>query len=243
MSAGIANAALVAQWKFDETSGTTAQDSAGSKTGTLINGAGWTGGVSGNALNLDGVNDYVTVADNPSLDFTQSSSFTISFWINQTTGGEVLSKMQTDSRLGLFCYEVQNYNNTIRFVAESSGLDETIVSAPNNSFAAGQWYHVATVYDNRNMKIYLNGALSASGTFTGSASGLSDKDMAIGVRSFSSYMYSYLGGSLDDLRIYNEALNAGTISDIYHTTPEPATLLLLGLGGMLIRKRSQASKN
>src|SRR3989338_8120456 len=57
-----AGSGLVAYYTFDEGSGTTAGDSAGSNTGTLTNGATWTTGKGGRgAVQLDGVNDQVII--------------------------------------------------------------------------------------------------------------------------------------------------------------------------------------
>src|SRR3989338_8630665 len=50
---------LVAYYKLDEGSGTTATDSRGGYTGTLTNAPTWVTGKSGNAVSFDGVNDYV----------------------------------------------------------------------------------------------------------------------------------------------------------------------------------------
>lgn len=51
---------LIAYWKFDEGSGTTAHDSSGNgHTGTLVNGPSWVDGKYGKALSFDGENDYV----------------------------------------------------------------------------------------------------------------------------------------------------------------------------------------
>ncbi|MCH7926071.1 MAG: cadherin-like domain-containing protein, partial [Planctomycetes bacterium] len=52
---------MVAQWKFDEVSGSTAEESVGNLDGTLTNmdGTEWSSGQHGGALTFDGVNDYV----------------------------------------------------------------------------------------------------------------------------------------------------------------------------------------
>src|SRR4030095_10522659 len=72
---------LVAYWKFDEGSGTSAADASGNgNTATLVNGPVWTAGRVGNALYFDGINDNLTVPDSNSLD--PSSSFTLSAWVN-----------------------------------------------------------------------------------------------------------------------------------------------------------------
>ena len=54
---------LVSHWKMDETTGTTASDSAGTNTGTLINSPTWTTGKLNNALSFDGINDYTNISN------------------------------------------------------------------------------------------------------------------------------------------------------------------------------------
>ena len=81
ISSVIGGSNLVAYWKFDEGTGTTAADSsANGNTGTLTNGPSWAAGIAGNALYFDGIDDNVTVMDSNSLDL--SNSFTLSAWVN-----------------------------------------------------------------------------------------------------------------------------------------------------------------
>src|SRR5690242_10333574 len=72
--------APVSRWKFDEGTGTTADDSAGSRPATLSGAATWTGGVQGaSALSPNG--GYAD-AGTPAFDPTQS--FTVSTWVKFT---------------------------------------------------------------------------------------------------------------------------------------------------------------
>jgi hypothetical protein len=59
----------VAAWDFNEGSGTITSDVSGNgNTATLVNGPSWVPGKHGNAVSLDGVNDYLSAPNSPSLD-------------------------------------------------------------------------------------------------------------------------------------------------------------------------------
>ena len=64
---------LVGYWKLDETSGTTASDSAGSNNGT-VNGSTFTTGKINNSLSFNGTSDYVSI---PRMNYDE---ITISAW-------------------------------------------------------------------------------------------------------------------------------------------------------------------
>jgi hypothetical protein len=76
---------ITAGYAFNESSGTTTADASGhGLTGTLTSGAVFTtAGKNGNALSLDGVNDYVNLANPTALRLT--GSITISAWIYATS--------------------------------------------------------------------------------------------------------------------------------------------------------------
>jgi hypothetical protein len=232
---------LVAWYTFDEGSGTIAHDLAHGYNGT-INGATWAAGKIGGGMSFDGVNDYIRVLDNPSLRFTQDSSFTLSTWINpvSTAGqGVLLGKFQTDSKSNLFTYNMDWWleSQGIGFQAAQSGYSYVNLASPWGVAPVGSWSHIACVYDNRNMTIYVNGELAASGYFPyETGTNTADNDFGIGAALISSGVEKYFNGSLDDIRIYNRALTAGEIKAI----PEPATLALFGLGLIALRGKRKS---
>jgi subtilisin family serine protease len=211
---------LIAWWKLDEGTGTTAYDSADNHNGQLVNGPVWATGKINGGLSFDGVNDYVSVADDASLRFTKDSSFTICAWVkpNSTTyAGQIVCKMQSNSQHGLFTYELQwsPVNLRFDFVLSNSGNYYIDVSTPNGSVPTGGWAYATCVYQNKDIKIYLNGALKSSGYFNSNPSGAADKFLSIGVRTYDTTFENYLGGMLDDVRIYNRALSADEIWQLY----------------------------
>ncbi len=75
---------LVAQWSFDDGSGTTAQDDSGNGHAGAISNTTWsTTGKYGGALTFNGTNSWVAVADAASLDLT--TGMTIEAWVNPTS--------------------------------------------------------------------------------------------------------------------------------------------------------------
>ena len=153
--------------------------------------------------------------------FSQSDSFTISFWAKPVSSyGCVISKMQGTDTGGIFGYMVywDPSKDTFLFMAERSGTGTTTLYTFDNSAPADSWYFVTAVYDNKNMKIYLNGLLHNTGTFgydTGSTT--PDQDLSIGVqRVGASTIRHYFDGSVDDVRIYNSALTAGAVNQLYN---------------------------
>ena len=166
---------LAAAYAFDETSGTTAADASGHAiVGTLINGPTFATGKYGNALNLDGVNDYVNLGNPAALQLT--GSMTLSGWINASTfpvdDAAVVSK-RASGEVG-FQLDVTKDTGprTIGFkLTNSSGGQMFRYGA--TTLQTNTWYHIAGVYDaaTQSLHVYLNGQLDdglLQGTVTAS---------------------------------------------------------------------------
>ncbi|MHC4084411.1 MAG: LamG-like jellyroll fold domain-containing protein [Planctomycetota bacterium] len=230
---------VVSYWSFDEGSGATAYDSAGSNDGTLVNGPTWTTGQLDGALSFDDVDDYVEVPDDPSLRFTQYDSFSVSFWAKPSTGGYVFSKLNASPQSGIFGYALRwlSDTNKFQFMTQKSGINNVFVDTSNNSVHPGIWYYGTAVYDNKNMKVYLNGELKGTNFFglnTGSTS--PDNNFAIGVRLLPSILEQYFGGIIDDVIIFNKALSAEEIQQLYLSSVNNLDFVVIQIKNAIFEK-------
>ncbi|MBN1456660.1 MAG: LamG domain-containing protein, partial [Sedimentisphaerales bacterium] len=106
-----------------------------------------------------------------------------------------------------------------------------------------KWHHVAAVYEydgspsSLDIKLYVDGAEEIySHTKWENLNTTLDRDVVIGATWWAGTVGGFTQGLLDEVRIYDRALTPAEIVDLYNV-PEPATMLLLGLGGLALRKR------
>jgi lysophospholipase L1-like esterase/fibronectin type 3 domain-containing protein len=216
-----ATRALAAHWKFDEGSGTTTADSSGSGwNGVLVNGALWTtNGAFGNAVDLDGSNDYVSTP--PGL-VSSLTDFTVSAWFS-------LDSAPTWSRIFDFGSGINTYmfltpyssTGTARFaITTGTGAGEQQING-TAPLPIGGWHHVAVTLAGGVGVLYVDGvevARNSAMTLTPASLGNTTQNW-IGR---SQWNDPYLNGRVDEFRIYNTALTAAEIAslaDLDNTAP------------------------
>jgi hypothetical protein len=206
---------LVSHWKFDEGSETTAYDSAGDNHGTIY-GAQWTTGQIGGALDFDG-DDGVYVEPSAGVGSPlniYNADLTISAWARIRGEGRSIvaraKELYITYKLGTFA-GVSAYSAHINTYKQGPGhwiLHTDEILSPDT------WYHLVGVFDRSTGTgyVYVNGAEEAQGTI--GANPLSnDATTKIGCRN--STGDQAFDGSIDDVRIYNRALNAEEIQQLY----------------------------
>ena len=208
----------IAHWKLDDGAGTTAVDSEGGHDGTLTNGPAWVAGQIGDALNFDGVNEYVDVG---TFDVS-GSGLTMMGWFNAdtipTSDGRIISKANglnaTDAWWQLSTTD-SGANRYLRMRIKAGGTTTTMADSTVN-LSTGQWYFAVATYDNASgaMKLYLDGAEVKSGTHA--VGGAVDTGPAVPIAiGANGTAERFFDGILDDVRVYDRALNATEISDLF----------------------------
>ena len=213
----------VAWWKFDEGTGTRASNSAGGGfTGTLQSTAGWATGLVGPyALNVTGAStSYVDVA---SAVVNTTQSYTVMGWVNLTTisGYQTFVSIDGTQVSGFY---LQLRGDTGKFALAALASDATGTAIEANATAppaAGEWYHVAGVYDAtaKTISLYVNGTLQQTTPYTSAwrATGHTE----IGRGKYGGSSVDFVGGQIDDVRFYNSALSASAINAIAQANLPP----------------------
>ena len=198
---------LVASYGFNEGSGVSVADSSRTDNVGTISGATWvTGGMFGGALSFNGANSFVTIPDSASLHLT--NGMTIEAWIKPATEEGfttvVLKESSNDLNYGLYGSDGTG-NPPSAYVNPSTS--STKGARGVSALALNTWSHLAATYDGSSLNLYVNGVLVGSQNVPGVLE-TSTGALRIGGNSI---WGEYFNGLIDELRIYNRALNAGEI--------------------------------
>ena len=198
---------LVAEWTFDEGSGTTAGDATGNNhTGTLVGNVTWTAGEVGpSALSFNpttGTNPHVVVADAPDLRFSSTQSFTLGAWVYVAALPGQWTAIVAKSRDHAPWYGLW-ISNTNHWVAGGpANLTGGLVTTG--------WHYLTLVQNGtaNQRLLYVDGVQAAAGAAQ-NANGPGDLWIG-GDKSVS----EFLNGSIDDVRLYQRALSASEVQTL-----------------------------
>lgn len=207
--------APVLAMSFDDGAGGTVTDSSTYGNHGTIRGAEWTtSGRFGKGLRFDGIDDFVTVNDAPSLDLTNAQ--TVEAWV----------KIDRAKQWHTIATKELAHNNLSYYFAASAwaSTDGPIVklaklASDNSNFwyanraaalDVNRWYHLAYTFDGVNLRLYVDGVQAASSTTTG-VPPTSNEPLRIG-GAVPWGPAHFLDGTLDELRIYNRVLSVGEIA-------------------------------
>ena len=224
-SVAITSATAALSWlKFDETSGTTAADATGrNNIGTLFNAPAWIGGRIGNALNLNGTNQYATL---PNSITANLHDFTVSAWVYWNGGGNWQRVFDFGTGTSAYMFLTPTYSATgkVRFAITTSGGGGEQKIDGIGPLPSGAWSHVAVTLSGMTGKLYVNGQQVGQNT----AMTLRPADLGVTTQNRigrSQYNDPYLNARMDDFRLYAGALSSTDIAALASLT-QPAGLVL-----------------
>lgn len=160
-----------------------------------------------NALNFDGVDDYVACGDiNP-------SSFTLEAWVKPYRIDEdqaIISMLDGANSTGM---ELHLFTDGRPVLTIRNGSAWGNVFA-NYTLPANEWVHLAATFDGSNCKMYVNGVDLTLDPSTAVYTPVVHQ-INIGRRSNN---YLFFKGSIDEVRIWNTARTASEIANAMHST-------------------------
>jgi PKD repeat protein len=191
---------LVGWWKAESN----ANDSVGSNNGTLHGGATYAAGKSGQAFSFDGAGGcYLNIPYNDGLDIQGSLSVSGWVYLRNSSGIRLIAGRAGSTQL-------YSSDGSLHFVVYSGGTPYHVIST---ALTINSWHYVSGVFDGTGgvSKIYIDGALNNTSS---SIPGQPDSSAApYEIGGFSAYGAN-LDGLVDELKIYNRALNAGEVANL-----------------------------
>jgi len=218
---------LISHWAFDETSGTTASDSQGTNDGTLQGGMGdanWVDGQLGPGLEFDGMNDYIDSTDINEMD--GASQLSAGAWIFPTAltnqDGILQKRLSSFDRFNLKLGGSGVGGTDDIFINLAAGDQNSYAYTTGDFITINQWYHVFMVFDGttsgdaNRLKLYIDGiqrTLTFNAAIPSATADISD-NFRIGIDNNSAGRF--FTGTIDEVRVYNRALSAQEVLDIYN---------------------------
>ena len=211
---------------------TTTDSSSNNNVGTVFGCPIWQplGGQTGGALEFDGVDDKVEVLNAGSC-LNGLSAITVSLWVKSDAVGEdhgiLFSREPTglDEELGIrydmagaFAHGTKGIKASIRTTSGYTQIEST-----SNVQTTG-WQHLGLVWESgSSLKLYIDGQpdplLYDKGAVFGTITGVEKLMLGRGSKG------QYWDGLMDDVRVYDRALDANDVNDIYHLVGEPSGLV------------------
>lgn len=213
---------LLAQWNFNETSGTStvSEGSCGTScNGTLTNmtttgqdvaiSTGWTANNrrwGSGALMFDGVNDYVSFTNG--VNFQPSGDFTIEGWVNtsNTSSAGIFQSYNYSPDKGIILvHRAAAQYGTLQFQVNNG---TAYVLNGNRSVTDGLWHHVVAIHDGTENRIYIDGVLDATLSSAVNPTYNATNYVRLGQVKYDTGAFegSYFKGMMDSFRLYSRAL-------------------------------------
>lgn len=205
-----------------------ATDGSGHGNNGTVNGASLTRdryGAVNSAYSFDGIDDYIDIPAQPLI---VNPDYTFSMWINVTHNPSYLGSAtlfsigQSSGRhVGL---TLTNYYSSAEFLGWTSGgvnetgSDPALVSVTSNVLPdEGRWYHLVTTRDKDFLTLYVNGVYVGASATNGTRPLYFDPSIYTATLGMRAGLYQPLDAILDDVVIYDRAINAAEVYQLYTT--------------------------
>lgn len=169
----------------------------------------------GQAMKFPGTGfQNLVINDSSSLTLTASSTF--SAWVNtKSLSARQVIMAKTANGINTWLIDIDPAdcltNGKIEVFMDTAATGQSI-TCTSTALQTDQWYLITVVYDQKDVRIYINGILDkVSGTIGGA---LATNGQPVTIGDWNSNNRPFIG-SIDDVRIYNRALSAAEVSQLF----------------------------
>lgn len=189
-------------------------DALGTAHAITTGGPTYVAGKSGQAIDLDGTDDFVTAPANVG----NSTDITVAAWVNWD-GGDNWQRIFDfgNSTAQNFMITPKSSANTLRFVIVNGGAEQQLNTTV---LPTGQWVHVAVTLSGNTGRLYVNGVQQAtSNTITINPSDFMPTKNYIGKSNWPDPLFN---GRIEDFRVYSRALTGAEITTLQTVNQPPS---------------------
>jgi uncharacterized protein (TIGR02145 family) len=168
---------------------------------------------------FDGAQDYAVLPSGETMFGANPDEWSVSAWmqVDQINEGVILSDYNssgTDGAFGFFL-KLRDTDSKITFVARKSGSSFEYVT--NNAIEINSWYMITAVFSKvtGSIKLYINDNLDSEKTFTTTGDFIDNMPVLIGCQRYNGNYSGEFTGWIDDVRLYNYAINLAEIEALY----------------------------
>ncbi|NVJ47078.1 MAG: hypothetical protein HWE07_08110, partial [Cytophagia bacterium] len=157
-----------------------------------------------NALQFDGINDRVEIADDAAFDF--SGGFTAQLWVypEEIATSGIISQYSNGEKA--FSAVLTGDGKIELTISRDGTEDDYFVTA--GTISADEWSHLTFTYDGSTMKIYVNGVEDANSKSVSGTMYNSSAEIEIASRD-GAYHFE---GKIDELKFWSKALSSSEIN-------------------------------
>ena len=175
------------------------------------------------SIELDGIDDFVSMGTDSSLSFGRLDTYSFSAWVKIDSTGlthTIFSNQKADSLPSTnfrgYFFAVNTSNKII--VILRSTLSDRFIFTSTTSITTSTWNHIVFTYDGSATQsggqIYINGSID---TITRVGSLIGGTNSLDGFYLGSRYNYdNFFDGNIDEVSVYNSQLSASDVTSIYN---------------------------
>jgi len=212
---------LASEWNFEGT----ADDESGVNHGTVAGAVYVSNGYTGQALEFDGDMDYVDFGNDASLNHG-TGDFSVSFWFKKRWADDVYASIfykaaRQQSNVPGYGFLLRETGGQLKFTV---GDGAVITQAVGPGIGNTEWHHAVGVRGGGKVRLYLDNALVAEADdATGNTDNSENLVLAMGGYGNNpggSYAGGFFRGLIDRVRIFDKALTASDIDQMYREDAE-----------------------